>query len=83
MVKERRNSLSTRVNLGLAGFITQAPIGGKSTFGLGVISATALSQYSFSRLSLLDIYLKWFSYASGRICYVRPFISLGPFLNNP
>jgi hypothetical protein len=33
MVKERRNFLNTQVNLGLADFSTQAPIGGKSTFG--------------------------------------------------
>ena len=47
MVKERRNSLSTQVNLGLAGFSTQAPIGGKSTFGLGAACSLPLVEFGY------------------------------------
>jgi hypothetical protein len=45
MVKERRNSLSTQVNLGLAGFSTKRQIGGKSTFGLGAALFSASIEF--------------------------------------
>jgi hypothetical protein len=45
MVKERRNSLSTQVNLGLAGFSTKRQIGGKSTFGLGAACSLPLVEF--------------------------------------